>query len=305
MVEVGSLARTNLGTRSRPDHSALAGPRRPRHVSADDPRMDADVHDQTKSDVTTATTGGGRAPGEAPAPARQPAEARPRPPLQAILFDLDGTLVATKRLYLEAYRRALATHLGHVPTPEEVVALRPSSELRFLQAVVGPELYDACLADFRRHYAELHETHFGGLYDGVEQMLAELRAAAIPIGIVTGKSRGSWDVTIANVELGPFDVTVFDDDVARPKPDPEGLLLALERLQVPPARAAYVGDGTQDASAAAAAGLLPVAALWPKKPEEIETFTRHVLLHGAVLARTPADVVALVRDPSRRPAPGP
>ena len=257
--------------------------------------MDADVHDETMSDIANAITGGGPAPDEAPAPARQLAETGARPPLQAILFDLDGTLVATKRLYLEAYRRALATHLGHVPTAEEVIALRPSSELRFLQAVVGPELYDACLADFRRHYAELHETHFGGLYDGVEAMLADLRAAGVPIGIVTGKSRGSWEVTTANVELGPFDVTVFDDDVARPKPDPEGLLLALERLRVPPARAAYVGDGTQDASAAAAAGLLPIAALWPKKPEEIETFTQHVLRHGAVLAHTPADVVALVR----------
>lgn len=232
--------------------------------------------------------------------AGQPATASERagrhPPRRpdAILFDLDGTLVATKRLYLEAYRRALETHLGHLPSPEELVAMRPYSELRFLEAVVGPELYEACLADFRRHYAELHDTHFGGLYDGVEDMLAALRARHVPLGIVTGKSRGSWDVTVANVELGPFAVTVFDDDVTRPKPDPEGLLIALQRLGIPPARAAYVGDGVGDARAAAAAGLLPVAALWPKKPEELDRFTNQVLGLGAVLARTPADVVALV-----------
>ncbi len=239
-------------------------------------------HSRTTAGAQSSPTGSANATGE-------------RPRVQAILFDLDGTLVATKRLYLEAYRRALATHLGHVPTTEEVIALRPYSELRFLQAVVGPELYQACLADFRRHYAELHETHFGGIYDGVEDMLAQLRAARVPLGIVTGKSRGSWDVTVANVELGPFDVTVFDDDVERPKPDPQGLLLALEHLHVPPAHAAYVGDGSQDVRAAAAAGLLPVAALWPKKPEEIDTFTNQVLALGAVLARTPADVVALAR----------
>ncbi len=220
----------------------------------------------------------------------EPPDRRP----DAILFDLDGTLIATKRLYLEAYRRALQRHLGHLPTTEELIAMRPYSELRFLEDVVGPELYQACLADFRRHYAELHPTHFEGVYDGVEEMLAALRARGVPLGLVTGKSRGSWEVTAAYVELGPFDVTVFDDDVARAKPDPEGLLLALARLGIPPARAAYVGDGVGDARAAASAGLLPVAALWPKKAEELEHFTRQVLGLGAVLARTPADVVALV-----------
>ena len=112
-------------------------------------------------------------------------------PIAAVLFDLDGTLIATKRLYLEAYRRALATHLGHVPSAEEVVKLRPHSELKFLLSVVGPERYDACLADFRRHYAELHATHFGGIYPGVADMLAALRALGLRLQRRAPTSR-SW-----------------------------------------------------------------------------------------------------------------
>ena len=213
--------------------------------------------------------------------------------LSAVLFDLDGTLVSTKRLYLEAYRRALAVHLQHMPTVEEVIALRPRAELRFLRDLVPPELYDACLRDFRRFYDELHDTHFGGVYAGVLEMLRALRDAGVHVGVVTGKSRASWEAMVSRVELGPFDVTVFDDDVREPKPDPEGLRLAVDSLGVASDEAAYVGDAISDVEAAAAAGLLPVAALWPKKLEELEAFVARVEAAGAVTARAPADVVAL------------
>ncbi len=215
--------------------------------------------------------------------------------LAAVLFDLDGTLVSTKRLYLEAYRRALAVHRQRMPTVEEIIALRPRAELRFLRELVVPELYDACLRDFRRFYDELHESFFGGIYPGVPEMLRALRDADVHVGLVTGKSRGSWQAMVKRVELGPFDVTVFDDDVTQPKPDPEGLRLAVDALGVPGGAAAYVGDATSDVEAAAAAGLLPVAALWPKKPEELEAFRARVEALGAVTAATPADVVALAR----------
>ncbi len=215
--------------------------------------------------------------------------------LAAVLFDLDGTLVSTKRLYLEAYRRALAVQRRRMPTVEEIIALRPRAELRFLKDLVGPEAYDACLRDFRRFYDELHETHFGGIYAGVPEMLRALHAAGTSVGLVTGKSRASWEAMVKRVELGPFDVTVFDDDVREPKPDPEGLALAVDALGVAPARAAYVGDATSDVEAASAAGLLPVAALWPKKPEELDAFVARVTAAGAVTVATPADVVALAR----------
>ncbi|HEX9106765.1 MAG TPA: HAD family hydrolase [Longimicrobiales bacterium] len=213
--------------------------------------------------------------------------------LSAVLFDLDGTLVSTRRLYLEAYRRALEAQLQRLPTVEEVIALRPRAELRFLRDLVPAEVYDACLRDFRRFYAELHESHFGGVYDGVEEMLRGLRSSGRRIGLVTGKSRASWEVMLGKVELGPFDVTVFDDDVREPKPDPEGLRLAVDALGIEPAAAAYVGDALSDVEAAAAAGMLPVAALWPKKPEELESFEARARAAGAVTAASPADVVRL------------
>lgn len=215
--------------------------------------------------------------------------------VRAVLFDLDGTLISTRRLYLEAYRRALEPDVGRLLTDAEIMALEPRSELRLLRAQVGDAAFTACVERFQQHYRELHDTHFGGIYAGIPPMLEALRAAGLPLGVVTGKSRRSWDTTVAHCALGPFDVTVFDDDVAHPKPHPEGLLLAAERLGLPPTALAYVGDALSDTTAALATGALPVAALWARPPADRPAFRTRVERLGAALFLTsPGELVRLL-----------
>lgn len=232
-------------------------------------------------------------------------EPSPRPPSPAgsgeekgrgtvVLFDLDGTLIHTKRLYVECYRQAVLPYVGRELTDEEILALRPRSETRFLRDVVGEARLEACMEDFYRAYEALHDTHFRGIYPGVPELLAALRRAGVPLGIVTGKSRRAWEITAARMALGSFDVLVFDDDVAEPKPDPRGLRLALERLGADPAGALYLGDSVSDVEAAAAAGVRPAAALWAKKAEEREAFVARVADWGALLFVTPGEVAGYV-----------
>jgi phosphoglycolate phosphatase/pyrophosphatase PpaX len=189
-----------------------------------------------------------------------------------VLFDLDGTLINTKRLYLEAYRRAVLPYIGRELSHEEILALRPRCELRFLRDVVGADRLQPCLADFHREYDALHPQFFGGTYAGITELLTALRQALIPLGIVTGKSRRSWEITTPHAPLGSFDALVFADDVTEPKPDPEGLLLALAQLAADPAQTFYLGDSVSDMEAARAAGTIPAAAVWAKKPEDRNDF---------------------------------
>lgn len=183
--------------------------------------------------------------------------------IEAVIWDVDGTLVSTKDLYLECYRRALAPHLGRMLTDEDLLAMRPHSELQVLRSGAG-DAYEQCMRDFARHYAELHTSHFGGIYDGVLEVLENLRARGIRNGIVTGKSRSSWEITLAHAALGDFDVVIVDDDVSNPKPHPEGIIAAIESLGVEPPNCIYVGDSPTDMEAARAAGTAAAAALWSK-----------------------------------------
>jgi len=206
---------------------------------------------------------------------------RSPPPPQGILFDLDGTLIDTWRLYLESIRRALEPFLGRPPTAADFTAHTPAAERKFLLAWLGEERGAACHAELVRHYGELHGALGEGVYAGVREMLAALRGAGYPLGIVTGKSRPVWEITDRELALGPFAVVVTDDEVRAPKPDPEGLLAAAAALGVEPARLAYVGDSAEDLRAGRGAGMRVGAALWAKTaPGERERFLEAVREHA-------------------------
>lgn len=191
----------------------------------------------------------------------------------AIVFDVDGTLIDTYRLYLESYRRALAPVLGYAPSDEEILAHHPVSERGILRDWVGEDRVDECHSELCRHYAELHAALAEGFYEGVREMLATLRSAGIPLGIVTSKGRRAWEATAGQIDLGEFAVVMTEDDVRHPKPAPEGLLAAAAALGVPANQIAYVGDSAGDMQAGRAAGMPIGAALWPKTaPGERDQF---------------------------------
>jgi pyrophosphatase PpaX len=198
-------------------------------------------------------------------------------PPAAILFDLDGTLIDTYRLYLECYRRALEPHLGYAPTDTEIAARRPASERRFLTDWIGENAGGACHAEMRRLYRELYPAMAEGIYEGVPEMLSGLRSAGLRLGIVTGKGREAWDATRVYADVGNWDVVITDDDVHAAKPDPGGLLAAVEALGIMPEQAVYIGDSTVDMKAGRNAGMRIGAALWAKTaPGEAEEFVRKI-----------------------------
>lgn len=219
-------------------------------------------------------------------------ETRDRTDTSAVLFDLDGTLIDTKSLYLEAYRVAVEPYVRQDMTHEDIMALRPTSEIAFIRAVVEETDFEACLEDFYRAYERLHTDRFRGVYPGIPEALAAIRGRGLPLGLVTGKSRRSWEITRALVdELGPFDTLVFDDDVRAPKPDPHGLELALAAVGVDPGAAAYVGDTRSDMEAARTAGLRPVAALWARDPDDRDEHIRRVEAEGAIVIHSPEELI--------------
>lgn len=212
----------------------------------------------------------------------------------AILFDLDGTLIDTWRLYGESYARALEPYLGRRPTSDDFRERQPASERKFLQAWLGEENGGACHDEMVRLYGELHRSLYDGPYEGVREMLAALRSAGYPLGIVTGKGRSAWEVTERHLDFGTFDVVVTDDDVQAPKPAPEGLLAAARALNVDPSQVVYVGDSEGDLRAGRGAGMLVAAVLWPKTaPREPERFLESVAEHAPDwVFHRPADLTA-------------
>lgn len=214
--------------------------------------------------------------------------------IRAVLMDLDGTLIDTWKVYVQAYTGTLKRVMTQPLTSEQMLALRPASELNFFDRVLGKGRGKEVQPVFLDQYAQAHDSHFDGYYPGIPEMLATLREASYALAIVTGKSRGAWNVTIEKLPELELPVVITEDEMPRPKPDPRGLTMALDALGINAQHAVYLGDSLVDAQAAKAAGMTGIAVLWAKSAAERPAFISEVTATGAHLAETPQDVVRLV-----------
>ena len=219
----------------------------------------------------------------------------------AVVFDLDDTLIATRRLYTEAYLRVLEPHRGRL-SEAELAALLPGPETQFIPTVVAAEKAEESLEQFYHCYETLHPHAFDGLYPGVPEMLAALDAAGIRIAVFTGKSRRAWLISSRHVQLPGVSAFVFGDEIDRHKPAPDGILKALKALGCPPEGAAYIGDSPLDIAAAKAAGVLPVAALWSRYGADRDAFAKAALREGGMAFGSPLELARWLTRPNDGPA---
>ncbi len=178
-----------------------------------------------------------------------------------VLFDLDGTVVDSGGIILASMRHATQTVLGRDFTDEELMQNVGGPGLEAQMEVFAPGRASELARVYRDHNEPLHATLEG--FDGIEATLEELRARGHRLGIVTAKRRATVDLAFARLPLAHlFETVVGGDETERHKPDPEPLLLALERLGAEPAQAAYVGDSPYDMRAARAAGVHAIGVTW-------------------------------------------
>lgn len=218
---------------------------------------------------------------------------KPRVP-EAILFDLDGTLVDSAP-DLGYAANLVRESLGLAPLPPADYRPQASNGARGLLKVAlniamdHPD-YEARKALFLKFYEANLTTH-SRLFEGVVEMLAALDDAGLPWGIVTNKA--GWLAQPVVEQLGfaaNCRTLVAGDSTPHPKPAPDGLLLAARRIGVDPGACVYVGDDIRDVVAGRAAGMRTVAAGWGylgTEPDVEKWKADHV-------AATPSDLVSLL-----------
>ncbi len=228
--------------------------------------------------------------------------------IRGVFFDFDGTLVDTWRLYIESYRRTLNEVLGRGYTGTEIEELRPKAEIRFFLDEPYRSRYDELYSTFIRHYSEHHPGHFDGPYPGALEAARAVVERGYGTAVVTGKSRPAYESTMRMLDgagaVGPllFDTSICDDDVNRPKPDPEGLLLACRRLGLRGEEIVYVGDSSVDIDATMEVSGVFVGAMWAKNAGERQAFREICAAHAAEhpervhLLEEPGEMLTLLDD---------
>ncbi len=192
---------------------------------------------------------------------RQQSASEPSPRFQAVVFDLDGTVVDSVELIVVSFQHALREVLGWEVSRQQAVAFvgRP---LREQMLMFSPEHADRLVEVYQEFNHREHDRMLR-LYDGMRDLLERLRAHGVRLGLVTSKSRRTTQMAFDRTGIEPyFDAVVCADESTGNKPSPDPILTCLEMLEVAPTQAAYVGDSPADMQAAHAAGTFPIAVAW-------------------------------------------
>ncbi|MFT3718260.1 phosphoglycolate phosphatase [Pseudorhodoferax sp.] len=181
------------------------------------------------------------------------------PPLQAAIVDLDGTMVDTLGDFCAALDRVadeLALPRVAAAEVERMVGKGSEHLIRSVLAHVGADAgrFEAAWASYQRSYAEVNGRH-ARVYPGVVQGLEQLRARGLALACLTNKPTAFARELLQAKGLAAFFAQVFGGDAfARKKPDPLPLLATCQALGSAPARTLMLGDSSNDAQAARAAG---------------------------------------------------
>jgi HAD superfamily hydrolase (TIGR01509 family) len=179
--------------------------------------------------------------------------------MQAVLFDMDGTLVDSEKLW-DVSLAALYEHLGgrlSKEVREAMVGGSAEDTIRTVYADLGLQMDPAAMAESIRwlhdYTAELFDAGLPWC-DGAQELLEALAAEGIPMALVTNTQRQLTDRALNSIGRQYFSATVCADEVAHGKPAPDLYLRAAELLDLAPDFCLAIEDSITGTAAAEGAG---------------------------------------------------
>jgi HAD superfamily hydrolase (TIGR01549 family) len=172
---------------------------------------------------------------------------------RAVVFDLDGTLLNSLPLVLEAITHALAP-FGTRPTMDIFAQLGGPPKRFMMDLLQHPRDLPVALARMEAYHH--HHSHLIQPFAGAVELLGALRDAGVKLALWTGRDRRSAERLLASHRLeDTFSTTLCGDDLDTHKPDPAGLREILHRLEVVASQTLFVGDADVDVLGGSAAGV--------------------------------------------------
>jgi beta-phosphoglucomutase len=183
----------------------------------------------------------------------------PAGPIRAILFDMDGVLIDARDWHYEALNMALAPfgldidRDAHLATFDGLPT-RTKLDMLFRSRALPRGLHSFINSMKQRHTGDIVRQHCHPVFHH-QFALARLKAQGYKLAVCSNSVRASVELMMQRAGLSDFlDLMLSNEDVAKPKPDPEMYLFAMSRLELSPAECLIVEDNEHGVRAARASG---------------------------------------------------
>jgi phosphoglycolate phosphatase len=194
--------------------------------------------------------------------------------LPLLIFDLDGTLVDSKQDLVQAVNAA-RTRMHLPPLDDETVASYVGNGAPVLiRRAMGPDASEEQCREALEYFYEFYRDHMldhTRLYPGVREALDQLRAAGMPMAVLTNKpvrfSRGIID----GLGIAPHFFQVYGgNSFEQKKPHPVGIEALMSEARTSAGETLMIGDSAVDIQTARNAGITAVGVTWGLQPESLE-----------------------------------
>lgn len=191
--------------------------------------------------------------------------------IKAVIFDLDGTLANTLSDLSESANRALVKY-GFKPHPAEAYKLFVGNGIKMmLRRALGGEVDDETFGAVEKTFFEHYNIHYcdkTAVYDGVPELVAEIKKRGIRTAVVTNKEDSVAKEVVFKLYGDAFDIVCGNREGLPAKPDPTATLLVMEQLGVLPEECIFLGDSGVDVRTGVNSGAVAVGETWGFRGEE-------------------------------------
>jgi HAD superfamily hydrolase (TIGR01509 family) len=180
-----------------------------------------------------------------------------------VIFDRDGTIFDSFRVILAAFNHAIEPFTSRHPSDAEWFSAFGPAEREVIAKFIPAENKQEAFERFYRYYND----HLDGIrvFPGIEEIFQKLKQSGAKIAMFTGGGKESTQLVLSGKGIAKyFDALITGDRVNQPKPDPEGIILALSTLKVPADQVLVVGDAGADMIAGQKAGAKTALVRWSK-----------------------------------------
>jgi len=182
---------------------------------------------------------------------------------QAVIFDIDGTLLNSDQAILLTLQQVMLEETGNEYSLDKLTSVLGMTSIKSLAKLGVPDV-ERAHAKVLQYFRQYH--HLMTLYSGIEKMLEQLKKNNIHMGIVTSKTRKEFKADFMQYGISEFfPYVVCADDTSKHKPEPDPLLKYVELTGVNPAKSIYIGDTVYDQKCANAAKIDFALAMWGAK----------------------------------------